>query len=231
MGTLFIVSTPIGNLADISARAADVLEKATLVACEDTRRTGRLMQHLGLKQRLVSLWEHNEQRRTEEILNVLARDEDVALVSDAGTPLLSDPGFHLVRSAIAANHRVEAVPGPSAVLAALVSSGLPPYPFTFTGFPPRKSGKRRTFLRQFASHGHTLVIYESPHRIVATLDDALAELGDRPACIARELTKVHEEILRAPLSELHRELASRRTIKGEIVLVVGGQVATVDSSI
>jgi 16S rRNA (cytidine1402-2'-O)-methyltransferase len=147
----------------------------------------------------------------------------VALASDAGTPLLSDPGFLLVREAAARGIHIEPLPGPSALLAALVVSGLPPYPFTFAGFPPPKSGKRRTFFRAWAALPHTLIFFESPHRLLASLDDALAELGDRPAAVARELTKLHEEVLRGMVSELRAELGGRPSLKGEFVVVVGGK--------
>ncbi|MEE8277305.1 MAG: 16S rRNA (cytidine(1402)-2'-O)-methyltransferase, partial [Thermoanaerobaculia bacterium] len=198
-GKLLVVATPIGNLEDLSTRARDALKEADLVACEDTRRTGRLLARLGLKKRLISLHEHNERRRLPGLLKELAAGRSVALASDAGTPLLSDPGYLLVRGAVAAGVRVEAVPGPSAVLAALVASGLPPYPFTFAGFPPHRRGKRRAYYRRFAAVDHTLVFFESPHRLLASLEDAVRELGDRPAAAARELTKRYEEILRGSL--------------------------------
>jgi 16S rRNA (cytidine1402-2'-O)-methyltransferase len=221
-GTLQIVSTPIGNLEDLSPRAVRALEAADLVACEDTRRTGRLLAHLGLRKRLVSLHEHNERARTPDLVEQLLAGETVALVSDAGTPLVSDPGFVLVRAAIERGIRVEAIPGPSAALAALTVSGLPPYPVTFAGFVPRKSGKRRAWFRELAGLPHTLVLFESPHRILACLEDAEAQLGDRQAALGRELTKLHEEVLRAPLSALQALLASRASVKGELVLVIAG---------
>jgi 16S rRNA (cytidine1402-2'-O)-methyltransferase len=228
-GRLLLVSTPIGNLDDLSPRAAKALEEADLVACEDTRHTGKLLAHLGIKSRLVSLHEQNERRRIPELIAALDGDKTVALVSDAGTPLLSDPGFPLVRAAIVAGAQIEPIPGPSALLAALVASGLPPYPFTFAGFPPPKGGKRRTFYRRFAGLGHTLVVYESPHRLVASLDDAVAELGaDRLATLARELTKLHEEIVRGTLGEL-AAWARDRKLLGEFVLVVSAASPVVDA--
>jgi 16S rRNA (cytidine1402-2'-O)-methyltransferase len=169
-----------------------------------------------------SLHEHNERARLAEILGLLDAGRDVAVVSDAGTPLLSDPGFLVAREAARAGFTLTAVPGPCAALAALVISGLPPYPFTVLGFPPPRSGKRRTFLRRFAELEHTLVLFESPHRLLASLDDAIAVYGDRPAAIARELTKLHEEVVRGTLSELRDRMAARPAIKGEIVIVVGG---------
>lgn len=220
-GTLLVVATPIGNLDDLSPRAREAFERADRVACEDTRRTGWLLAKLGIDRPLVSLHEHNERRRLPQILAALGRGETVALVSDAGTPLLSDPGYLLVREAAAAGVRIVPVPGPSAALAALVASALPPYPFTFAGFPPPRAGKRKSFYRGLAGLGHTVVLFESPHRLLASLDDALAELGDRPAAICRELTKVHEEVLRGPLAELRAELGARAALKGEFVVVVG----------
>lgn len=220
-GRLILVATPIGNLDDLSPRAAKALAAADLVACEDTRRTGKLLAHLGIRKPLVSLHEHNERRRIPELLRRLGEGATIAVASDAGTPLLSDPGFPLVRAAIAAGHRIEPIPGPSGLLAALVVSGLPPLPFTFAGFPPPRSGKRRGFYRRFGALGHTVVVYESPHRLVASLDDAVAELGpERPAAVARELTKLHEEVVRGPLAEL-AAWARGRKLLGEFVVVLG----------
>ena len=221
MAALHIVSTPIGNLGDLSKRAAEILGAADLVACEDTRRTGRLLAHLGLKRRLVSLHEHNERQRLPRLVAALAEGQTIALVSDAGTPLLSDPGFLLVREAIAQGIDVRVVPGPSAPVAALALSGLPPYPFTFLGFPPPKSGKRRSFYRKYADLDHTLVIFESPHRLAASLRDLLAEMGNRPAALAREMTKLHEEVLRGSLEEILEEIERRASLKGELVIVLG----------
>jgi 16S rRNA (cytidine1402-2'-O)-methyltransferase len=197
------------------------LASADLVACEDTRHTGRLLAHLGLDRPLVSLHEHNERQRLPRLLAELDQGRTIALVSDAGTPLVSDPGYLLVREAAARGVRIEPLPGPSALLAALVASALPPHPFTFVGFPPPKSGKRRAYFRRFAGLEHTLVFYESPHRLLASLADAVAAFGDRPAAVCRELTKLHEEVLRGALSELAAELAARPAIKGEVAVVVG----------
>jgi 16S rRNA (cytidine1402-2'-O)-methyltransferase len=221
-GTLLVVATPIGNLGDLSPRAREALARADLVACEDTRHTGRLLAQLGIKKPLLSLHEHNERRRLPRLLADLAEGRTIALASDAGTPLLSDPGYLLVRAAAAQGARVEAIPGPSAVLAALVVSGLPPHPFTFAGFPPPKPGRRRAFYRGLAGLGHTVVVFESPHRLLASLDDALSELGDRPAAVGRELTKLHEEVLRGSLGEIAAALRARPALKGEFVLVLGG---------
>ena len=221
-GQLLIVSTPIGNLGDLSERARAALAAADLVACEDTRRTGLLLHQLGIRRPMLSVHDHNERQRLSRIREALAAGQTIALASDAGTPLLSDPGYAVVRSAIEGSFVVQAVPGASAALAALVVSGLPPQPFTFAGFPPPKSGKRLKFYRALAAIPHTLIVYESPHRLLASLTDAIAALGDRPAAICRELTKLHEETLRGKLSELERILAARPTVKGEFVVVLGG---------
>jgi 16S rRNA (cytidine1402-2'-O)-methyltransferase len=220
-GRLLVVATPIGNLEDLSPRARAAFERADLVACEDTRRTGALLAHLGIRRPLLSLHEHNERQRLPRLAAALSVGRVVARASDAGTPLLSDPGFLLVREAAALGIPIEPIPGPSAALAALVASGLPPQPFTFAGFPPPKSGRRRAFYRALAPLPHTHVVFESPHRLLASLEDALAELGDRPSALARELTKVHEEILRGSLGELLGLLRDRPSLKGEFVLVVG----------
>ena len=219
-GKLLVVATPIGNLDDLSPRAREAFAAADLVACEDTRHTGRLLAHLGIRKPLVSLHEHNERQRLPRLSAELAAGRTIALASDAGTPLLSDPGFLLVREAAAQGARIEAIPGPSALLVALVASGLPPYPFTFAGFPPPKSGKRRSFYKGWAGLGHTLVLFESPHRLLASLEDALAELGDRPVAVARELTKLHEEVLRGPLSAVLAALRERPALKGELTVVI-----------
>lgn len=219
-----VVATPIGNLGDLSPRAREALASADLIACEDTRRTGMLLAGLGLAQRpsLVSLHDHNERRRLDRLSAALAAGQTVALVSDAGTPLLSDPGFLVVRAAAELGFRIEAVPGPSALLAALVVAGLPAVPFTFAGFVPPRQGARRRFYAGLAALPHTLVVYEAPHRILASLTDASEVLGDRRAALSRELTKLHEETLRGTLVELGAELAARPVVKGELVLVIAG---------
>jgi 16S rRNA (cytidine1402-2'-O)-methyltransferase len=220
-GKLIIVATPIGNLDDVSTRAVQALSEADLVACEDTRRTGRLLTHLGLRRPLVSLHEHNERQRLPRLIAALRDGQTIVLASDAGTPLLSDPGFVLVREAIQEGVEIDAIPGPSAVIDALVLSGLPPHPFTFAGFPPPRSGKRRRFYLRFASSDHTLVFFESPHRLLASLTDLQAVLGNRPIAICRELTKLHQEILRGTLEEVAHTLSERTALKGEFTLVVG----------
>ena len=222
-GRLRIVSTPIGNLDDITPRAVRALEEADLVACEDTRHSGRLLSHLGLSKRLVSLHEHNEAQRLPQLIAALEQGLQIALVSDAGTPLVSDPGYLLVREAAAQGFRIEPIPGPSAILAALVASALPPYPYTFGGFPPRTGKRRRRFFRQWVDLEHTLVFFESPHRLLTSLSEALDILGDRPAAVARELTKLHEEVLRGRLVEVLDELRQRPSLKGEFVVVLGGK--------
>lgn len=216
---LIVVATPIGNLSDLSPRALQALSGARLIACEDTRRTGRLLAGRGIKTRLISLHEHNERRRVPELMEQLEKGEDVVLVSDAGTPLLSDPGFVLVRSAIEHDIVVEHIPGPSAVLSALVVSGLPPYPFTFAGFVPPRTVKRRKFYSELGALGHTVVVFESPHRILRSLEDFVQTLGDRPIAVARELTKMHEEIIRGAGSEVLNQLRQRSSIKGEFTIV------------
>lgn len=221
-GKLVVVSTPIGNLGDVSPRVRTAIEEADFIACEDTRQSGRLLAHLGVKKRMLSMHDHNERRRLPQLVEALEQGLVVAILSDAGTPLVNDPGFLLVREAAARGLRIEPIPGPSAILAALVVSALPPYPFTFLGFPPAKGVKRRRhFFRRFKDLPHTLIFFESPHRILSCLLDAVAELGDRPAAVCRELTKLHEEVLRGSLSEVHADLAGRAAIKGEFVVVVG----------
>lgn len=221
-GTLFVVGTPIGNLGDMTERARETLGSVELVAAEDTRRTGRLLAHLGIKRRLVSLFEGNERERIASIVAELREGKDVALVSDAGMPSISDPGFLLVRACTEEGIDVRVVPGPSAVTAALVVSGLPVERFTFEGFLPRKAGERRGRLRSLAEDPRTLVLFESPRRLRALLRDVVAELGDRRVAVARELTKLHEQVLRGPASEVAERLG-KDDPKGEIVLVVEGR--------
>ena len=220
MGTLFVVATPIGNLDDISARALRTLAEAGLIAAEDTRRTKQLLTHFGLATPLTSYFEHNKLAKLDTILAALDNGS-VALVSDAGTPNLSDPGYELVRAALAAGHTVTPIPGPSALLAALVASGLPSDAFVYLGFLPRKAGERRRLLEGLAREPRTLVAYEAPHRLLEALADVEAVLGDRPVAVARELTKLHEEIVRAPASQARRHF-EQKEILGEITLVIGG---------
>ena len=217
---LYIVGTPLGNLEDLSPRAARILREADRVACEDTRRTGRLLEHLGIKKPLVSCHEHNEEARAAELVERIAAGESVALASDAGMPLISDPGYRVVRAVIEAGLPVVPIPGPDAATTALVLSGLPADSYRFVGFLPAKSGQRRKALEGLAQEDATLVFYEAPHRIRKTLADARDVLGDRPAALLRELTKMHEEALRGTLGEILREAESRENLRGEMVLVV-----------
>jgi 16S rRNA (cytidine1402-2'-O)-methyltransferase len=218
-GTLFLVATPIGNLEDITLRALRVLREVRVIAAEDTRRTAKLLHHYDIRTPTTSLHEHNEERKLATLIERLRAGESVALVSDAGTPVVSDPGFRLVRAAVAAGLRVEPVPGASAVLAAIVASGLPTDAFVFLGCPPPRAGERRTWFVNLREDRRTLVLFESPHRIRSTLSIALETLGNRQACIGRELTKVHEDFVRGPISEL---IDGLDTPRGEFTLVVAG---------
>jgi 16S rRNA (cytidine1402-2'-O)-methyltransferase len=221
-GTLFLVGTPIGNLGDLAPRAVETLAAVDLIAAEDTRRTGRLLAHLQLVDRpLISFFEGNERERTEEVIRRLREGATVALVTDGGMPTVSDPGFRLVRACAAEGIDVRVVPGPSAAIAALAISGLPTDRFVFEGFLPRKAGERRARLEALASDPRTVVLFESPKRVRATVVEALDAFGDRPAAVARELTKLHEEVLRGLLSELPA-LLDATTLKGEIAVVIGG---------
>lgn len=218
---LYIVATPIGNLGDLTMRARDILATAELVACEDTRVTGKLLTAFGLKRPLIAYNDHNADKVRPTLLDAVRQGKAVALVSDAGTPLISDPGYKLVRDAAAAGLAVTAAPGPSALLAALVLAGLPTDRFLFAGFLPPKSGARRTALGELAAVPATLVFYESGPRLAASLADMAAVLGDRPAAVARELTKLFEEVRRDPLSALAAHYTEAGPPKGEIVIVVG----------
>jgi 16S rRNA (cytidine1402-2'-O)-methyltransferase len=217
-GTLYIVATPIGNLEDITLRALRVLKEADLVACEDTRRTRKLLSHYQISRPTISYHQHNERQRAAELIKALEVGKNVALVSDAGTPLVNDPGFMLVTDATARGIPVVPVPGPSAILAALSASGLPSERFLFAGFLPSRRSARLSRLEELSKTGATLVLFEAPHRIQATLTDMRAVLGERPCVIARELTKLHESFVRGPLSEV--QLGENAT-RGEIVLIVG----------
>ena len=221
-GTLFVVATPLGHLEDLTLRALRMLREVALVACEDTRRTATLLRAHGISTPTTSYFEHNERWKGERILEALRSGRDVALVSDAGTPGISDPGYRLVRDARAGGLPVVPVPGPSAAIAALSVSGLPTDRFLFVGFLPPRPGARRRALEELAASRPTLVFYESPARVVDSLADMVAVLGDREAFLCREATKVHEEYLRASLSALRSSLEAREAVKGEIVLVVAG---------
>lgn len=230
-GRLFVVATPIGNLADLSPRALEALGSAALIAAEDTRHTRLLLQAAGVATPLVSLHAHNEPQRVPELLERLGDGMDVALVSDAGTPLLSDPGYELVSRAAAAGFVVEAIPGPSAITAALSVAGLPTHRFCFEGFLPARAAERRSALADLAHETRTLVFFEAPHRIVAALEDLVAHFGAaRQAVVARELTKTHETIYRGTLAELHaRAQAEENFARGELTVVVAGAAAGTDA--
>lgn len=223
-GRLQVVATPIGNMGDVSARARQALESADAIAAEDTRRTLTLLKALGISRPLLSLHEHNEARRVPEILARIASGETIALVSDAGTPLLSDPGFELVRGAVDAGIAVEPIPGPSALTAALAVAGLAVNRFCFEGFLPAKERERRAQLARLAGEPRTLVFFEAPHRIAAALADLASELGGtRRAVVARELTKAHETVYRGTLEELARRAKVEDSFRrGELTLVVAG---------
>ncbi len=219
-GTLYIVATPIGNLEDITQRALRILGEVDLVACEDTRRTRVLLNHFGIKTKTISYHEHNERERSEQICKLLVSGKNVALVSDAGTPLINDPGFRLTNAAIELSLSVVPIPGPVAFVTALVASGLPCDQFFFAGFLQARTNARRAKLEELRAVPATLIFYEAPHRIAATLADAFDVLGNRPAAVARELTKIHEEIARGSLHDLSQRFAE--TARGEMVLLIGG---------
>jgi 16S rRNA (cytidine1402-2'-O)-methyltransferase len=221
-GRLYLVGTPIGNLGDLTDRARETLRTVDVVAAEDTRRTGRLLRHAGIKRRLVSLFEGNERERTEELLRRLRGGKDVAVVTDAGMPTISDPGFRLVRACAEEGIDVTVVPGPSAVTAALVVSGLPVDRFVFEGFLPRRASERRERLAALSRDPRTVVLFESPHRLATLLRDVLLELGDRRVALARELTKRHEEVIRGRAAEVLARLGDGEP-RGEVVLVVEGR--------
>ncbi|MBN2171302.1 MAG: 16S rRNA (cytidine(1402)-2'-O)-methyltransferase [Candidatus Krumholzibacteriota bacterium] len=220
-GRLCLVPTPIGNLEDITLRALRVLGEADLVVAEDTRRTGRLLAHHGIRARQISFHEHNEQRQLPRLLAELAAGRRVALVSDAGTPGISDPGFRALRAALEAGHAVEVLPGPTALVPALLGSGLPCDRFRFEGYLPRREGQRRGALAALAEEERSTVFYETPQRLARSLAVLAELLPDRPVAVAREMTKLHEEFWRGTAAELAAALAGR-AIKGEMVLVVGG---------
>ena len=219
-GRLYVVSTPIGNLEDITYRAVRVLKEVDWIACEDTRTTGHLLHHYGISTRTLSYHDHNEAERAAELFSRLQSGENGALVSDAGTPLLSDPGYRIVHGAVQAGIRVEALPGASALLAALVVSGLPTDQVHFGGFLPAKQGQRTRLLESLAQEPATLVFYEAPHRILDSLADIAAVLPNREVVAARELTKLHEEVLRGTATEILEKLATRDSIRGEFVVLI-----------
>ena len=223
-GTLYLVATPIGNLADITHRALQVLKDVDLIACEDTRHTHKLLQHYGIETKTISYHEHNEQQRAAELIDLLKQGSDIAVVSDAGTPSISDPGFRLVRAAIESDVAVVPVPGPSALISALIAAGLPTDEFFFAGFLPARANARRARLSELRSVPGTLIFYEAPHRLAATLKDAHEILGEREAVVARELTKLHEDIRRGRLSELATHYSNEENPRGEIVVLIDRNV-------
>lgn len=226
---LYLVSTPIGNLGDISQRALDTLRTVDYVVSEDTRKTGMLLKRFEIKKPQISFREDNEERALPKLLALLDEGKSIALVTDAGTPGISDPGFLLVRSVLKAGIPLTTIPGPTALIPALILSGLPVHSFTFRGFPPRKSGARRRFMALDAASPHTLIFYESPYRLQAFLDDALAVYGDRRIAVANDLTKMFETMYRGRLSELIERFKSE-PIRGEYVIVIEGMPEKVNSS-
>jgi 16S rRNA (cytidine1402-2'-O)-methyltransferase len=223
---LYLVATPIGNLEDITLRALKTLREVDLIASEDTRKTGRLLKHYDIKKPQLSFHEHNEQRAGERLIALMTQGQSVALVTNAGTPGISDPGFSLVRRAIEAGLEVTMIPGPTAFVMALVLSGLATHSFTFRGFPPRKAGARRKFLQADQSSPHTLIYYESPYRLKALLADALGIFGDRKAALANDLTKMYELVQRGTLAELLSSFEQAEP-RGEYIVVIAGMESRV----
>ena len=221
-GILYVVATPIGNMADITFRAIQTLKDVALIAAEDTRHTRRLLMHYAIRNNMISLHEHNENQRTDLLVKRLKSGESIALVSDAGTPTLSDPGYRLIKETIGSGIRVVPIPGASAVPASLCASGLPTDAYVFMGFLPRKEGKRRNTLNSLVNEQKTMVFYESPKRIRVLIKDLIETLGDRQGVLSREMTKRHEEFVRGNLSGILDVLAGRPEIKGECTLVVKG---------
>ena len=219
---LYLVATPIGNLGDITLRALETLRQVDVVASEDTRKTGLLLKHFEISKPQLSFHEHNEAKAGQKIMNLLQEGKSVAVVSDAGTPGISDPGYSVVQRAVAESLPVTIIPGPTALIMALVLSGLPAHAFTFRGFPPRKSGKRQRFLAVDVESPHTLIFYESPYRLKPFLEDALEVYGDREAAVCNELTKLYESVHRGRLSELIAHFENEEP-RGEYVVVIGGR--------
>jgi 16S rRNA (cytidine1402-2'-O)-methyltransferase len=218
---LYLVATPIGNLGDITLRALETLRQVDVVASEDTRKTGLLLKHFEIKKPQLAFHEHNEDRAGKQIEALLRQGQSVAVVTNAGTPGISDPGFTLVRRAIAAGAEITMIPGPTGLIMALVLSGLPVHSFTFRGFPPRKKGARRAFLAVDSASPHTLIFYESPYRLRAFMEDAIAVLGDREAALANDLTKKFETVTRGALSTLAAQVSAEAP-RGEYIVVIAG---------
>jgi len=219
-GSIYIVSTPIGNLADISLRAIDILKTVDLIACEDTRQTSKILNHYKIKNKMTPYHDHNKEYKTSSLIDLIKKGNSIALVSDAGTPGISDPGFYLIREAIKNDINISPIPGPSALTAAAVASGMEIDRFLFEGYLPRKKGRLKR-LKELAAYKVTIVIFEGPHRVLKTLRDLRDTLGDRKAAIGRELTKVHEEFIRGNLSDLIANFSERKP-KGEFVILIEG---------
>lgn len=222
-GTLYVVATPIGNLKDITIRALEILDSVSVIASEDTRNTAKLLKHYEISTKMISFHDHNEKSRTPELISRLVHGDSVALVTDAGTPLVSDPGYPLVHAAVNKSIPVVPVPGPSAVPASLCASGLPSDAFYFSGFLPRKAGKRKQRIREMAQLSATLIVYVPASRLIPTLEELYDGMGERYAVICREMTKVHEEFIRGMLSELIVQLGRKNSILGECTLVIAGK--------
>ena len=225
-GILYVVSTPIGNREDITLRALNILREVDLVAAEDTRKTGKLLAHYQIKNRLISFHEHNEKKRTPELIGKLLDGMVIAMVSNAGTPMVSDPGYRLIEAAIVNNITVTPVPGVTAATAAMSVSGLPTDSFVFIGFAPKKKAKRLKFLTELSAEHRPLIFYESPKRILSLMEEIISCMGDRNAMLAREMTKLHEEFLRGTVSQILKTIRARSAIKGECTLVVAGAEAS-----
>lgn len=221
-GKLYIVATPIGNLEDITFRAVRILKQVDIIACEDTRHTGKLLSRYEINTRLTSYHEHNEEEKSEQLLSELLSSSEIAVISDAGTPMISDPGFRLIHLAIENNVEVISIPGASSLLTALTSSGLAVDKFCYMGFPPRTEKKLGEFLAGIAKYSHTIVVFESARRTAKTLKSVLTNMGDRRIAICREMTKLHEEVLRGNVSELLDIIGKREDLKGEVTLVIEG---------
>jgi len=226
---LIVVPTPIGNLGDITLRALEVLKDADLIACEDTRKTSRLLQHFEIRNRLVSYYEHNEKARTSYLLRILKEDRKVALVSDAGTPGISDPGYVIIKAALDEGIQVDVLPGASAIIPAVLFSGFQPHPFTFVGFLPDKKGERIRYLEKFKDISWPVIFFLSPHKAVKHLEDMTQVFGERRCALSREISKIYQETLKMSLSELIFYISDRGGIKGELVLVVDEAPINVNS--
>jgi 16S rRNA (cytidine1402-2'-O)-methyltransferase len=226
IGVLYVVATPIGNREDITLRALDILRKVDLIAAEDTRKSGSLLAHYQIKNRLISFHEHNEKKRTPELIGKLLGGMTIALISNAGTPLFSDPGYRLIEAAIANKITVTPIPGVTAATAAMSVSGLPTDSFVFIGFAPKKKGKRLKFLTELSAEPRPLIFYESPKRILSLMEEIVCCMGDRNAMLAREMTKLHEEFVRGSVSQILKTIKARPAFKGECTLLVAGAEAS-----